>query len=185
MLKLKDKKVLSIINMISAWLAIVIFTLLILPKKIIGYDLATYINEQRALLLFIFILAISNFISQGILFIINFLSNKFKQKIYIKEITTAITCLDFAERAVLREFILQRKSVINLPLEEPTIRNLLKSQILEITSNDTDSKGRQPMMINVKARPYITYRAIGLTKNKMTDEEVNQLLEARPKYALA
>ena len=94
-----------------------------------------------------------------------------------------VSCLDFSERAVLREFVLQRKSVINLPIAEPTVKNLLNSGILAVAEDIIDVQGKTPLMINLEARPLITYRAVGLSRAKMSEEQIEQILSARPKYA--
>ena len=39
------------------------------------------------------------------------------------------------------------------------------------------------VIISKEARPYITYKAIGLTLGKMSDEQVSQIMSARPEYA--
>ena len=97
-----------------------------------------------------------------------------------------IQCLDFSERAILREFILQRKSVIKLPVTEPAVKNLLDAGVLTYAygqpfyEDDTQIKA---LMIALPARPHITYRAVGLSKGKMSDEQIEQIMSARPKFA--
>ena len=39
------------------------------------------------------------------------------------------------------------------------------------------------MIITKQARPFITYRAIGLTRSKMNDEMLEQIMNARPEFA--
>ena len=85
----------------------------------------------------------------------------------------------------MREFVIQRKSVINLPINEPSVRNLIENGLLVPTDYDMDEEGRLPIMINTIARPLITYKAVGLTKNKMSEEQIDQIVSARPKYARA
>jgi hypothetical protein len=38
-------------------------------------------------------------------------------------------------------------------------------------------------MIALPARPLITYKALGLSKGKMSEEQIEQIMSARPKFA--
>ena len=38
-------------------------------------------------------------------------------------------------------------------------------------------------MIALPARPYITYRALGISKGKMSEEQIEQIMNSRPKFA--
>ena len=89
----------------------------------------------------------------------------------------------FHERALLREFVLQRKSVLNLPEAEPSVRSLLDSNVLQIVGEHEEDTTRAPMIITKQARPFITYRAIGLTRSKMNDQMLEQIMNARPDFA--
>lgn len=178
-----EKKIAMTINSIITWIIVVDASLLIFPFEYISESFAKFITDNKNIELIVFILALSNYISQFILFVFNKTVAKVNEKSKIEQINKAITCLDFSERALLREFILQRKSVINLPINEPSVRNLLNNRILSITDEIIDNKGRSPMMINTDARPYITYRAVGLSKGKMSEEQIEQIIKARPQYA--
>jgi len=39
------------------------------------------------------------------------------------------------------------------------------------------------LMIALPARPLITYKALGLSKGKMSEEQIEQIMSARPKFA--
>lgn len=94
--------------------------------------------------------------------------------------------LDFSERAVLREFILQRKSVIKLPITEPAVKNLLEAGVLTYAYGQPmyeDDTLIKALMVSLPARPYITYRALGISKGKMSEEQIEQIMSSRPKFA--
>ena len=38
-------------------------------------------------------------------------------------------------------------------------------------------------MISQKARPFITYKAIGLSRRRLNNEEIGKLMSTRPNYA--
>ena len=97
-----------------------------------------------------------------------------------------IRCLDFSERAVLREFVLQRKSVIKLPVTEPAVKNLLEAGVLTYAYGQPFSEDDimiKALMIALPARPLITYKALGLSKGKMSEEQIGQIISSRPKFA--
>ncbi|MDY5779580.1 MAG: super-infection exclusion protein B [Succinivibrionaceae bacterium] len=181
--KYAEKRILSRLNGIMLWIVVLSTSLLLIPFEVINESLASTINSSRYLLWIAFIVSVSFFISQGIILCFNLVSRILLNKQRIERITKAVTCLDFTERAVLREFILQRKSVLNLPINEPTIRNLISNDILIIAEETLDTKGYVPVMINMEARPLITYKALGLSKGKMTEDQIQQIMNARPSYA--
>ena len=94
--------------------------------------------------------------------------------------------IGISEKAVLREFVLQRRSVINLPVTEPAVKNLLKAGILTYaygTPASSDESIIKALMIALDARQYITYKVLGLSKTGMSEEQIEQILSERPKFA--
>ena len=94
--------------------------------------------------------------------------------------------LDANEKAVLREFVLQRKSVIKLPVTEPAVKNLLEQGILTYAYGEPGEAGRntiKPLMVAIAARPLLTFKVLGLNPANMTEEQKNLILNTRPKYA--
>ena len=101
--------------------------------------------------------------------------------------------IDFNERAVLREFWIQRKSVILLPTREPSVKNLLNAGILEIATDspsfqqhplsDKDKQTLQPMVVSLPARPLITFKVMGLNPSAMTSEQIQWIKNTRPRFA--
>ena len=181
--KSKERAFISRLNSILMWVLIVCVFILATPIELVSTDLATKLNSFNFVLWIMLIIAASNFISQGLVMVASLAYNALEGKYRLKKLTRMVSCLDFSERAVLREFVLQRKSVINLPIAEPTVKNLLNSGILAVAEDIIDVQGKTPLMINLEARPLITYRAVGLSRAKMSEEQIEQILSARPKYA--
>ncbi len=181
--KVSENKILAKLTAIMLWVMVLSISLLIVPFESINAELSKYITEARSLLWLVFIVSLSYFISRGIIELVTLANRKINIKTHNANLLKAVTCLDFSEKALLREFILQRKSVLNLPVSEPSVQQLLASGILTATNDKDSLSGKAPMMIAVDARPYITYKAVGLSKNKMTEEQIDQIMKARPKYA--
>lgn len=164
------------------WLFSMTVLLLVLPFEFVSPDLAASIDSHRQFLYLALIVEISNFIAIGVLRVYNSVRSKKYAKYVEESVNTAVERLDFAERALLREFVLQRKSVLNLPLSEPTVSSLLDSHILVQTSGE-DGSGRAGICISKVARPLITYKVIGLSRTKMSEQMLDQIMSARPAFA--
>jgi len=94
--------------------------------------------------------------------------------------------LDFEEKALLREFIIQRKTVLSLPLTEPAVSNLLASGVLTPAFETQEIKGSSRIIklsIAIDAREQLTHKVIGLPAGKLTEAEAEILKAARPQYA--
>lgn len=94
--------------------------------------------------------------------------------------------LDFEEKALLREFIIQRKTVLSLPLTEPAVSNLLASGVLIPAFETQEIKGSSRIIklsIAIDAREQLTHKVIGLPVGKLTEPEAEILKAARPQYA--
>lgn len=171
------------LNIIMLWLFCVTALLLILPLESISQELADQVAANRTYLYLALIVEASNFISQAIIaFMTSYLNRRSVQKEQ-DAMKDTVDGLDFAERALLREYVLQRKTVLYLPENEPVVRSLYESGILNVVGDADETTSRVPMVITKQARPFITYRAIGLTRSKMNEEMLEQIMNDRPEYA--
>lgn len=171
------------INIIMLWLFFITFALLVLPLESISPELATQVETHKTYLYLAVIVELSNFISQAVIGLVSWLFSRRAIKQEQAHMQKTVDSLDFAERALLREFVLQRKAILYLPESEPTVRSLMEGGIITIVGDMDESTGRCPIAITKHARPYITYRAIGLTRGKMNDEMLEQIMNARPEFA--
>lgn len=97
-----------------------------------------------------------------------------------------LKCLDFEEKAVLREFVIQKKNVLSLPLTEPAVANLLSTGVLEPAFETQEIKGsarRIKLSISIAVRQKLTYIVLGLPVGALTDEQAKHIKSARPNYA--
>lgn len=173
----------KILNTIILSLFFITLSLLLIPFDLFAPELALKIHTYNELLYIALIVEISNFLA---IFIMNCVYSAKAKKITKKinqYLESQVQSLDFAERALLREFVLQRKSVLTLPAEEPTVKSLLQSKILVPAYDCANDDDKISVMISKRARPFITYRSIGLTKGKMTEEMIEQIMQARPLFA--
>ena len=171
-----------ILNIVMVWLSIATLALLFVPWDRFSPDLASRIAPCRGFLYLALIFELSNFIAQALIGIFSSLRRSKAAKESARLMERSVGNMDFSERALIREFVLQRKSELRVPLSQPTVRGLLGSRILEQVSPAGDD-GKAGVAISRQARPFITYRAIGITAGKLSEDQINQLMSERPDYA--
>jgi hypothetical protein len=74
----------------------------------------------------------------------------------------------------------------SLPITEPAVKNLLEAGVLTYAYGQPmyeDDTLIKALMVSLPARPYITYRALGISKGKMSEEQIEQIMSSRPKFA--
>lgn len=173
-------------NWLMVWLLLCSSAILVFPADKLGPAAAEWLHACSLYLWLGILVSGSYFLSQLLLIAIDLTRALYQEHQQRDKLQQMIRCLDFSERAVLREFVLQRKSVIKLPVTEPAVKNLLEAGVLTyaygqpLNEDDTLIKA---LMIALPARPYITYRALGISKGKMSEEQIEQIMNSRPKFA--
>lgn len=93
---------------------------------------------------------------------------------------------DHEERALLREFFLQRKSSLILPINQEAVQRLVSACVLqEVEANAPLQDGHARFVIASSARPFITSNNLRLPVNELTDEDIRYFKAARPEYIKA
>ncbi len=174
-------------SLLMAWVLLSGIFMLILPS---GLAETLNIQELQAqlspYLTVASIISCAYFIAKALLYTHFKLTHKTEQQEQHKRMTDMIKRLDFEEKAVLREYIIQRKNVLSLPLNEPAVANLLDAGVLVPALSTQEINGERRIVklsINLAARPLLTHKLLGLPQGKMTEEEVELLKSARPEYA--
>ena len=173
-------------NWLMAWLLLCSSAILLFPAEKLGPAAATWLHACSLYLWLAILVAGSYFLSQLILIVLDLARALYLEHQQRGKLEQMIRCLDFSERAILREFVLQRKSVIKLPVTEPAVKNLLEAGVLTYAYGQPFSEDDimiKALMIALPARPLITYKALGLSKGKMSEEQIGQIISSRPKFA--
>jgi hypothetical protein len=182
--KLKDQK--SRLG-IMTWILMISVVILLVPMSLLNQ--LGMVSLVAACHPYIYIIA---FISGFFIFkywaikLFDFCVVKIECRQKISSRINMIKCLDFEEKAILREFIIQKKNVLSLPLTEPAVTNLLSAGVLEPAFETQEIKGssRQiKLSIALEARRKLTYIVLGLPAGKLTDGQATTLKLARPSYA--
>ncbi|XEI32627.1 superinfection exclusion B family protein [Aeromonas veronii] len=176
------------LNWLMVWLLLCCSIILLFPAGLMKGAVSQWAADHAAWLGVGMLIAISYFCSQGFLIAWEWACEEWQARRQQDQLAQMIGFLDFNEKAVLREFVLQRKSVINLPITEPAVKNLMDAGVLTyaygkpVREKDDENQIRA-LMIALPARPLLTYKVLGLSRGKMSDEQVEQIMNARPKFA--
>ena len=175
------------ITLTMAWLCLVCATLIIAPAsilKISGTDQWSNFFTPYAWILAL--LAGSYLLTRLVLFIFTHFCHVLAERKLVFSRNKMIQNLDFEEKALLREFVIQQKNVLALPMNEPAVSNLLNSGVLvpAFPAQEIKGSGRViKLSIAIDARPQLTYKVLCLPTGKLTEEEAAILKAARPDYA--
>lgn len=115
----------------------------------------------------------------------NAVQKKVNNRRIYKKALKRVKNLDPAEKAVLREFFLQGRNTIKLPMDNPVVAGLLYSGILQLVG----SHGRMSlvgklfsMKISDFIREHLTYKIIELPKGQPTEKDIEFLRNNRPEF---
>jgi hypothetical protein len=171
------------------WLAIACAFVLFIPSKIssalqLSYVIDNYIHVVGILFIISASYLLIDIVTTGLKQLkANNLETTQKQQIE-QRIKTLVT----GERAVLREFFLQRKTSLWLPKDESDVKSLVSSGILmPIDFYSQSRQGNQgasetELMISHNARPYLSKQRLNLPQGKPSYEDIHYLKSARPAY---
>lgn len=176
------------LNWLMVWLLLCCSIILLFPAGLMKGAVSQWATAHAAWLGVGMLITISYFCSQGFLIAWEWACDEWQSRRQQDQLAQMIGFLDFNEKAVLREFVLQRKSVINLPITEPAVKNLMDAGVLTYAygkpvREKEDENQIRALMIALPARPLLTYKVLGLSRGKMSDEQVEQIMNARPKFA--
>lgn len=160
--------------------------LLFLPESLlIKLHLKEFINKYN---LYIGITALCSFvllIIELIIYLWKSRQNSINQDKKKRESLKRIQKLDPAEKAVLREFVLQGQNTIQAPIDNPIITGLLDCGVLEIVGKY--GRGMLSGVVwNIKKTDFIQEHLkdeiLGIPKCKPTQDEIKFLMENRPSF---
>jgi hypothetical protein len=102
-----------------------------------------------------------------------------------RELAEAISRLDRAEIAVLREFVIQGKTTLMLPVDEPTVAGLLAKRML----HSVGSVGQRsiagmlfPVTVASELWEKMTYDQLGLPPGEPTPADIERVRSERPVF---
>lgn len=176
----------STLNWLMCWLMLSCLMITLLPERLFAGALGTWLADYRLLFVLMMVLSATYFLSIAAIMLFQHVFYRKQRLTRQKLLKELLDYLDASEKAVLREFVIQRRNVIKLPITEPAVKNLLQQGILSHAygePGDTVLQGIRPLMVTLEARPLLTFRVLGLNPASMTDEQKSQIMSNRPRYA--
>ena len=155
------------------WVAIVCALILFMPSAMVSQlKLSSWLNESSHFIGIFFLISATYLTIDFLSHFVKTFRNKQRQSQLSDVIQDRIKNLAGGERAVLREFYLQRQTSLWLPKYEADVKSLLTSGILMAVDFNAMSRkndlGEQEMelMISHLARPYLTKTRLKLPQTK-------------------
>jgi hypothetical protein len=177
----------QIITTAMMWICFSCAVLLVIPSSLFSISNSDTLPDILAPYLWVLALLTGSYLLTRVcVFVFHRVSDYVARQRLLVRRNRMIRQLDFEEKALLREFIIQRKTVLALPLTEPAVSNLLASGILAPAFETQEIKGSSRIIklsIAIDARELLTHRVIGLPTGKLTETEADILKAARPQYA--
>jgi len=175
------------ITITMLWMCFSCAILLVIPTSLFSLDNSNVLPNTYSRYLWVLALITGSYLLTRLFtFLFSCLRKYYNEQYLCACRNKMIRQLDFEEKALLREFIIQRKTVLALPLNEPAVNNLLASGVLAPAYETQEIKGSNRIIklsIAIEAREQLTHKVIGLPVGKLTEEEAELLKAARPEYA--
>lgn len=120
-----------------------------------------------------------------IIWLFKYIRTQFKIRKIKNSFKERLKNLDLHEQSVIREFLLNQQTSIEMPIDDPVVSGLLKKRILVINKQ----LGNAFMMtgsytsvsINEHAEKYLNLTDVGLSE-KPTEDEIYEVNKNRPKW---
>ena len=120
-----------------------------------------------------------------IIWLFKYIRTQFKIQKFKKIFKERLKNLDLHEQSVIREFLIDQQTSIEMPIDDPVVSGLLKKRVLVINKQ----LGNAFMMtgsytsvsINEHAEKYLNSTDLGLSE-KPTEDEIYEVNKHRPKW---
>jgi len=169
------------------WLCFSCAVLLVIPSSIFSLNNSDLLPSNYSPYIWVLVLLTGSYLlTRVVIYVVARLKAYFDEQHLAARRNKMIRQLDFEEKALLREFIIQRKTVLPLPMTEPAVSNLLASGVLTPAYEAQEIKGNNRIIklsIAIEARELLTHKVIGLPTGKLSEAEAELLKAARPEYA--
>lgn len=172
---------LNILEMLLAWFGSGAAFFLLIPQSYWPVSL----NPNYFLMAWaVALLSLSYFVGRLFVHCWAMIDGFWRKRLARRNMESLIQCLDHTERAILREFVIRRTSVLKLPVAEPAVINLLNNGVLEMNDSQQmiEQHDRIECVISLAARPLLSYRVLSLPVGNLTEEQLDKLKKMRPAF---
>ena len=167
-------------------ISVIMGLMLFLPEEFIKkLMLDGFIAEYGKFIGVTFLIVTGYIIATFIPMTINWFKRKSLIKKFSKEIDKILGNLSWPDRYLLREFYLQGKDVIEVPVENTEFISLYNKNIIHIASNNVRSFIFGQFMsvtLNPEVKKHITIKILGLQSGSPTEEQKRKIKSERPLF---
>lgn len=170
-------------------IALACAAILFMPHSMLAAIKLTSVLDQSAHVVGLLFIASSTYLTVDLcVTIIANKKDKARQSQLTEQIQDRIKTLTSSERAVLREFYLQRQTALWLPSQECEVKSLLSSGVLiavdyyATTRFNEEGVKEVELMISHIARQYLTKSRLKLPQGKPNGDDITYLKLARPSF---
>lgn len=145
----------------------------------------TLLEHYRPYIGLVFISSLSLLVINFFLFVVQKLQRWQRTISFCRNLPKEIAQLDHAEAAVLREFWVQGKSTVNLPIDNPTVAGLIQKQLIQ----EVGAIGQRsiygiihPMTMNSHLSKLLNKVDVGIPNGDLTHQQIETLRVTRPPF---
>lgn len=168
-----------------AWIALLTGAFVFLPATALdSLHLDRFPIEYKAYAGVAFAASITFLLLNFAIWLYQFLLGRHYVRVSRKMVDEALSELDLDEISVLREFYLQGRHVIELPVDHPTVAGLRNKGLIEVAGGIgyRDLAGSIfPVQLTTNAKNSMTHELL-LLPQRRTQEDINRILSERPNY---
>lgn len=172
----------NVLEILVAWVGFGSGLLLLIPRSYLPQtvDLSPYFFALWCVML----ACVAYFLGRLFIDSWNVVEGRWQQRLARRNVASLVQCLNHTEKAILREFVISRRTVLKLPVDEPAVVNLLHNGVLEMVEHQQlyDQQSHIDCMISLAARPLLSYRVLSLPVGKLTEEQLDRLKKMRPAF---
>ncbi|WP_067664175.1 superinfection exclusion B family protein [Ferrimonas marina] len=171
---------------IALWLLIAASALLLLPlANLQSLHLQEWVGRNGFSLGLTVVLSGSYLLAHGLMLGVSGLTQKQQRKLAEQRLQQKLQLLDGQERAVLREYLLQSKSTLAMPLTHPTVNELMQSGVL-VQAGATEHYAIEgpvaPLKIANGAKARLTRQLLRLPEGQLDEQQKAALMASRPEF---
>jgi len=168
-----------------AWAALLTGAYLFPPHAAVkSLHLDSLPREYKAYAAIAFVAASSLLLINAVLWLWGKARSVYSKRTLRKMVASALLELDFEEIVVLREFFIQGRHVIELPVDHPTVAGLRNKRLVQVAGSTgyRDLAGSVfPVQLTREAKMLLTTAALGLPEDR-TEESIQRIMRERPNY---
>lgn len=170
------------------WVALTSVLFLYIPVSIVPYSEYQNLKKQYGIwVLLILIGSISMLTIEGVIYLYKHIRKVTNLKQYRKRVNKRIESLGDQEKAILREFYIQRQMSIKLPINNANVLSLINDGIIKLTVRLPESHYGNPLglfSITETASQFISQEFLDFPEEGPTPENIEKIQRLRPHFAV-